>query len=320
MKKIILILMIVLSFSFFGCSNKSNNDAILDTEVVVNDNEEESKETSNEVVEEKKDLLTSIDEVVEDVVGGYRDNISIYFKNLNTDEEYILNEDTYYVAASTTKVPLAMLILDKVNSGMLSLDDTISYIETDYEEGTGSLAYLETIPDITIDEALYLSIVESDNIAKNMLTRISRSSVTDYTRSITGYSDIPYGNYITARQFGIILEKLYKNPDNDPYYEKLLNYMTRTIFHSGLDKYLDYSKVAHKIGTYYRYYHDVGIVYGEDPYILVVMTKDIGELGGNLDSDSDDEVYLLDGGNKAFDIIAELSKGIYDAVEMSKDI
>lgn len=320
MKKIILILMIVLSFSFFGCSNKSNNDAILDTEVVVNDNEEESKETSNEVVEEKKDLLTSIDEVVEDVVGGYRDNISIYFKNLNTDEEYILNEDTYYVAASTTKVPLAMLILDKVNSGMLSLDDTISYIETDYEEGTGSLAYLETIPDITIDEALYLSIVESDNIAKNMLTRISRSSVTDYTRSITGYSDIPYGNYITARQFGIILEKLYKNPDNNPYYEKLLSYMTRTIFHSGLDKYLDYSKVAHKIGTYYRYYHDVGIVYGEDPYILVVMTKDIGELGGNLDSDSDDEVYLLDGGNKAFDIIAELSKGIYDAVEMSKDI
>lgn len=320
MKKIILILMIVLSFSFFGCSNKSNNDAILDTEVVVNDNEEESKETSNEVVEEKKDLLTSIDEVVEDVVGGYRDNISIYFKNLNTDEEYILNEDTYYVAASTTKVPLAMLILDKVNSGMLSLDDTISYIETDYEEGTGSLAYLETIPDITIDEALYLSIVESDNIAKNMLTRISRSSVTDYTRSITGYSDIPYGNYITARQFGIILEKLYKNPDNNPYYEKLLSYMTRTIFHSGLDKYLDYSKVAHKIGTYYRYYHDVGIVYGEDPYILVVMTKDIGELGGDFDSDNDDEVYLLDGGNKAFDIIAELSKGIYDAVEMSKDI
>lgn len=320
MNKIILILMIVLSFSFFGCSNKSNNDAILDTEVVVNDNEEESKETSNEVVEEKKDLLTSIDEVVEDVVGGYRDNISIYFKNLNTDEEYILNEDTYYVAASTTKVPLAMLILDKVNSGMLSLDDTISYIETDYEEGTGSLAYLETIPDITIDEALYLSIVESDNIAKNMLTRISRSSVTDYTRSITGYSDIPYGNYITARQFGIILEKLYKNPDNNPYYEKLLSYMTRTIFHSGLDKYLDYSKVAHKIGTYYRYYHDVGIVYGEDPYILVVMTKDIGELGGDFDSDNDDEVYLLDGGNKAFDIIAELSKGIYDAVEMSKDI
>lgn len=320
MKKIILILMIVLSFSFFGCSNKSNNDAILDTEVVVNDNEEESKEASNEVVEEKKDLLTSIDEVVEDVVGGYRDNISIYFKNLNTDEEYILNEDTYYVAASTTKIPLAMLILDKVNSGMLSLDDTISYIETDYEEGTGSLAYLETIPDITIDEALYLSIVESDNIAKNMLTRISRSSVTDYTRSFTGYSDIPYGNYITARQFGIMLEKLYKNPDNDPYYEKLSNYMTRTIFHSGLDKYLDYSKVAHKIGTYYRYYHDVGIVYGEDPYILVVMTKDIGELGGELDSDNDDEVYLLDGGDKAFDIIAELSKGIYDAVEMSKDI
>ena len=186
LKKIALILMIILSFSFFGCSNKSDNKAIIDTEVVVEDQEEESKETSNMVLEEKKDLLTSIDEVVEDVVGEYRDNVSIYFKNLNTDEEYILNEDTYYVAASTTKVPLAMMILDKVNSGMLSLDDTISYIEADYEEGTGSLAYSDPIPDITIDEALYLSIVESDNIAKNMLTRISRSSVTDYTRRRTG--------------------------------------------------------------------------------------------------------------------------------------
>lgn len=320
LKKIALILMIILSFSFFGCSNKSDNKVIIDTEVVVEDQEEESKETSNMVLEEKKDLLTSIDEVVEDVVGEYRDNVSIYFKNLNTDEEYILNEDTYYVAASTTKVPLAMMILDKVNSGMLSLDDTISYIEADYEEGTGSLAYSDPIPDITIDEALYLSIVESDNIAKNMLTRISRSSVTDYTRSITGYSDIPYGNYITARQFGIILEKLYKNPDNNPYYEKLLNYMTKTIFHSGLDKYLDYSKVAHKIGTYYRYYHDVGIIYGEDPYILVVLTKDIGALGGNFDSEHDDEVYLLDWGDKAFEIMAELSKRIYDVVERNKEI
>lgn len=320
LKKIILSLMIILSFSFFGCTSKSSNEAIVDTEVVIEDQEEESQETSNVVVEEKKDLLTSIDKVVEDVVGDYRDNVSIYFKNLNTDEEYILNDDTYYVAASTTKVPLAMMILDKVNSGMLSLDDTISYIEADYEEGTGSLAYSEPIPDITINEALYLSIVESDNIAKNMLTRISRSSVTDYTRSITGYSDIPYGNYTTARQFGIMLEKLYKNPDNNPYYEKLLNYMTRTIFHSGLDKYLDYSKVAHKIGTYYRYYHDVGIVYGADPYILVVLTKDIGELGGDLNSDSDEDIYLLDWGDKAFEMIAELSKGIYGAVEISKDI
>lgn len=320
MKKTILSLIIILSFSFIGCSSKSDNKEIIDTEVVVEEQEEESKETSNEIVEEKKDLLTSIDEVVEDVVGEYRDNVSIYFKNLNTNEEYILNEDTYYVAASTTKVPLAMMILDKVSSGMLSLDDTISYIEADYEEGTGSLAYSEPIPDITVDEALYLSIVESDNIAKNMLTRISRSSVTDYTRSITGYSDIPYGNYTTARQFGIMLEKLYKNPDNNPYYEKLLNYMTKTIFHSGLDKYLDYSKVAHKIGTYYRYYHDVGIVYGADPYILVVLTKDIGELGGDLNSDSDEDIYLLDWGDKAFEMIAEISKGIYDAVERSKDI
>ena len=43
LKKIILSLMIILSFSFFGCTSKSGNEAIVDTEVVIEDQEKNHK-------------------------------------------------------------------------------------------------------------------------------------------------------------------------------------------------------------------------------------------------------------------------------------
>lgn len=272
--------------------------------------EEEVKE--KEVINLTQEIAKSVDEIL----GEYKENVSIYFKNLNTNEEYSLNGDKYYVAASTTKVPLCMTILDDVNNGSKIINDILYFIEADREGGSGSLYYLDTIPNLTINEAIYLSIVDSDNIAKNMLSRVTTSSVTDYMRNITGDNNIPYGNYTTANQFGKVLERLYQNPDNNPYYNNLISYMTETNYHDRLDKYIDYDKVAHKIGNYYRYYHDVGIIYGKDPYILVVLTKDIGELSDEpYNNEGEDERFVLDWGEEACEIIAQISKEIYNLVE-----
>lgn len=281
----------------------------------------EKNNTKNEEVIEpkKKSKIELIEEKTYEVFDGYIDNVSIYFKDLNTNEEYALNEGIYYLAASTTKVPLAMMILDEVNNGEKSLDQLLYFIENDREGGSGVLYYLEQIPSITIDEAINFSIVYSDNIARNMLSRVANTSSTEYMRNVANDNNIPYGNYTTAKQLGILLEKLYKNTDNNIYYNSLIEYMSNTIYHDRLDKYLDYDKVAHKIGNYYRYYHDMGIIYGKDTYILVVLTKDVGELNIEpLGNEEDDEIYLLDEGEKARELIATLSKEIYNIVEDSK--
>ena len=208
------------------------------------------------------------------------------------------------------------MILDQVFEGTLSLEDIIYYEEVDSEGGSGVLYYLSEVPNVTIEEAIYLSIAESDNVAKNMLNRISEISLTDYLRDITEDYSIPYENFITAEQLYKVLERLYENPDNNPYYEKLIGYMKETIFHDRLDKYLPYDIVAHKIGDYYRYYHDFGIVYAKDPYIIVILTKDIGDLSEEpYENGSEDERYLLDWGNEAYEMIANISKEIYVMVE-----
>lgn len=295
MKKVYILLIVVLILSFQGCAQKEEVKEI-----------EKSNAKTNSIIDKK----------VDEIAGDYKDNMSIYYKSLNTDDEYILNPDKYYIAASTTKIPLCMMILDQVFEGAISLEDTIYYEKLDSEGGSGVLYYLQEILNITVEEAIYLSIVESDNITKNMLHRISKISLTDYLRDITEDDSIPYENYITARQLYKVLERLYENPDNNPYYEKLIEHMKETVFHDRLDKYLPYDIVAHKIGDYYRYAHDCGIIYAKDPYIIVVLTKDIGDLSDEpYENGSEDERYLLDWGNEAYEMIANISKEIYVMVE-----
>ncbi|MBE6053636.1 MAG: serine hydrolase [Clostridium sartagoforme] len=314
MKKIYISLLVVMTIILSGCSSK--DEIISEGSMAI---EETLGKTNNIEDGADEDLIDLINEKTIEVLGDYKDNVAIYFKNLNTNEEYYLNENIYYAAASTNKVPLAMMILDEVNNGDKSLDDVLYFNEEDREEGSGILLSLDEVPNLTINEAIYLSIIESDNIAKNMLARVAKADINDYMRYVTGDRDIPDENYMTAKQLGIVLNRLYENPDNNPYYETLIEYMKKTNYHDRIDKYLPYSKVAHKIGNYYRYYHDIGIVYGENPYILAILTKDIGELSNEaLDDGGDEKRYLLDWGDKGCELIAQLSKEIYTIVEENK--
>lgn len=300
MKKISILIIIVFILFSKSCSYEDINKNTEETTIKI-----ENEETSYK-----------IDKKISEIAGIYKDNISIYYKNLDTEEEYLLNPDRYYIAASTTKVPLCMMILDQVFEEALNLEDEIYYEEEDDEDGSGVLYYLEDVTNVTIGEAVRLSIIESDNVAKNMLRRISEISITDYLIDITGDESIPYENYITARQLYMVLDRLYENPNNNPYYELLIDYMTKTVFHDRLDKYIPHDIVAHKIGDYYRYYHDCGIIYGKDDYIIVILTRDIGNLSDEAYNDgTEDERYLLDWGSQAYEIIGNISKEIYLNVE-----
>lgn len=265
----------------------------------------------------KVDILQNeIDEIVTRNIEGYEDNVSVYYYNFDTNEEYTYNANKYYLAASTTKVPLSMLVFDDVYNGKYSLDTEIEYIDEDYEEGTGVLYYQDYIEPLTVEEAAYLSIVYSDNVAKNMLKRIGSKSYYEYICSIVGENQEQEGNHYTAKELGEVLKKLYYNEEENPYYDKIIEYMKETVFHTRLDKYLPYDKVAHKIGSYYRYYHDMGIIYGKENYALVVLTKDIGELQEVYFGDEDaDERNLLDFGEEAEELIANISYEIYNLIE-----
>jgi beta-lactamase class A len=301
---IILVLLIIT-----GCTNINTKKS----EVKKVEIEESNINEDKEIALEKNNKLEKIKNSINDILGNYKDNVGIYYYNLSTEDKYTINEERCFFAASLIKVPQAMMLLDLVKSGDISLDTIIYYTESDYESGTGILQNKEIIEPITIKEAIELSIIYSDNIAFNMLLRVSGGNINEYIKKICNEENRPSDNNTTAYEQFKIYERLYKNPDGNPNYKFLIGLLKQTEFHDRLDKYIPMDLVAHKIGNYYRYYNDAGIIYLEEPYILVVLTKDIGKLSlEDPISGNEDERSLVDFGKEACELIANISKAIYD--------
>lgn len=255
---------------------------------------------------EVENFNKDIENMVEEIAGDYKNNIAIYYCKLDGSKEYYFNNDKIFIAASLTKVPQAMEVIDKVNKGEINLYDVIEYCEEDYEEGTGILKYNEEIGGVTVREALELSLRYSDNIANNMLNRVCGYDINEYISRLTG-EDITVGNLTTAREQGEIYYNLY----SDDKYSLIIDLLKESYCHDRIDKYLEREIIAHKFGNYYRYFHDGGIIYEKNPYILVVLTKDIGKLSENLEGvECGEEIPLIDGGEEAKELIAKISKAI----------
>ena len=178
-----------------------------------------------------------------------------------------------------------MLICERLESGQLNLNSTMTYLEVDFEEGAGIMFEDNFGQAYTVETLLHNMIVYSDNVAKNMLYRYygyynSRIAMADMINSEMSITE----NDISAKEMTKFLKLLYEKKD-EPYYGYIVELLTQTIFHERLDKYLPYEIVGHKVGDYFENTHDAAIIFSERPYILTVLTKyteDADEIMSNL--------------------------------------
>lgn len=204
-------------------------------------------------------------------------NFAFFYYNEDTKKYYFYNEDKYFTAASTVKVPVAMLYYDKVNSGELTLDSKIKYTSDCYEVGGGTTAATYKVgSNIPISFLLEQSIINSDNTAVNTL--IKNLGWTQYRKDMAKYTDEElkqefYDSNVTFAAYGYdLLTNLYENKNN---YNKLIEDMKKSSGGQYLKKYITQYDVAHKYGSYAGNVHDYGIVFGETTYLIGVYTKGV---------------------------------------------
>ncbi|SFD24329.1 serine hydrolase [Clostridium uliginosum] len=209
-------------------------------------------------------------------LGTDKENVGLIYYDLNSDEYINFNEDDIFVAASTYKVSLNVLTYERAKENKNLLNTTIKYEDKYYEEGTGVLQNLTDIPNMKIQDLLDLSIINSDNIATNMVGSYfgghaqARKEVWNMFDVPISYSD----NVTTPNAEFKILKHIYDNKD-DINYAHLIKVLQSTDCHSRIDKYLPYDIVAHKVGSSNEYIHDIGLVLDKNPYILIIYTKDL---------------------------------------------
>ena len=320
------ITLLITSFIFVACNlnNKiylspSNNVTDTSSSSISTSSTEKSNNNQVIITDNTSSKLDEIIEALDEAIGEYKDNISLYYYNFDTKEKYSINEDVYHITASLKKIPLAMQVLDKVHAGEFTLDTEIEYLSSDFADGTGILQFEENIGSQPIRYLLELSMIESDNIAFNMMNRLCDYTLIDYVNTILGENSMIIENdmtKLTAKHNFQILHRLYTNPTENPYYHLIIDYLKNTAFNDSMNKYIPKDKVSHKIGSYFRSYHDSGIIFAKETFLLVVLTKDIGELTNDPSFIADEEErYLVDWGKGAFELIANISKCIYDIIE-----
>lgn len=184
-------------------------------------------------------------------------------------------------AASLLKVPLAMEIYKAIESGKLTPSQKITLTQPMLDNAFGTLYQKGAGYTLTVQDAVRIMLVESDNTAVKALSATLGNSLPN-GESVFNYldtavqQDADFSVLIGARGYSSILKCLYfacyLNPEHS---ETVLQHLSQTNFKNRLvagvaDKKI---KIAHKIGVFQETTQsDCGIIYKEArPYILCVM-------------------------------------------------
>jgi beta-lactamase class A len=243
-------------------------------------------------------------------------SVSIYILNIRDGASFGINSQQSFEPASLNKLPIAIIILKKVESGKLSLDTLLPIRDQDRDSGSGNL-YAANLTEMSIKDLLHYMLSESDNTAFKVLERQvtiddlnNLSSYLDYYTKNINYSVINDPYQVTPKSTANIFLSLYfstnlKPEDSELILSDLANTTNEEFY---LNKYAGLPSnviVADKYGEYYvgdkKFLHDCGILYiGDSRILYCIMTKDLGQEQASL--------VIGDMVNKIYNYVAEQKK------------
>ncbi|MEN9407891.1 MAG: hypothetical protein RLZZ455_1107 [Candidatus Parcubacteria bacterium] len=207
---------------------------------------------------------TAIHEAVTKIIDEYTaktdGDLSIYYKNLNTDASIAVNPDKKYYMASLYKIILVLYLLDEVHNGTASLQDKV---------GTSSA---------TLDLAIEKIITESNNeYAQTLAEEYGWKNIEKKMKPKLGIEfSFDSSLHTSVRSIGKLFEEIASAlsvTDEDS--RSLLTLMNNQKKLTKLPKYLPKHIYSHnKTGEFEAFSHDAGIFYTPKAnYILIFMSK-----------------------------------------------
>lgn len=251
---------------------------------------------TNEETSELTRYYEKVNQILQTKAKEFQGDVGITYVDLTTGKQLSINGSKEFYSASTIKVPLAMMIADKVQAGNLHWEDTLTYNEqNDYEEGTGII--INNIqPTYSLRTLQEYNIIYSDNIAKNMLYDVFGGSVkakqalyAQFLQKETDWDDAKF----TSEDAAKILKRLYHEKATNAEYQTIYDYMKQTVFHERMETATTTGKVAHKIGSYGGNLHDIGILETSHPFILTVFTNGPTDAGKAFIASLTDQLWTV---------------------------
>lgn len=205
------------------------------------------------------------------------DTISVYVKQLSTNQETGIHADKLMYSASIAKLPILYYVQEELDAGYINLTDKLQYTDQSItfpgSYATGGSGSLPKTPDqayYSLEDLIQRTSKESDNVASNLLAYyITHQFDEDYQSTVyeaTGQVWDMSSRMATARMAGLMMEAIYKQ---DGYVLESL--LTTQFDNQRISKDIEVP-VAHKIGDADDVKHDVAVVYTDSPFILSIFT------------------------------------------------
>lgn len=218
--------------------------------------------------------------LTDDLSGDY----GFYVIRLDGLGEYGLNEEDPFVAASLKKVPAAVALYKQSEEGQINLDAKYTLQDSDKVGGNGSLVNYKSGTAFTYRQLAKFMLSESDNTAFNIFEKIlGDRKIQDTIISLGMKNTSVYDDITTPKDMASVF-RIIKNGEvlNRQDSDEILSYMKGTKFDSWLEAGVPKDiPVEHKYGNEPGVVDDAGIVYSKNPYIVVVMSRDVDEIEAN---------------------------------------
>lgn len=224
-------------------------------------------------------------ESLREYVRNQNNAVSVYFEYLPSGSSVRINDETEVRLASLIKLPTIMAVYDKINRGEITRDQVLTLREEHIDPVYGDFWKKGVGAEITVEEAIRLSLVDSDNTSSRMLYDLLTPEEElrlflqlDTRAEMENGKTVPY---MTTKSYSSILKSLYfANYLPNELSNEVLSILSESSFDSGIEAGVDSSiKVAHKMGilhsdTTTNVYNDCGIIYfPKRPYLLCIFVQ-----------------------------------------------
>ncbi len=205
-------------------------------------------------------VVEQIKALTQDLSGTY----GVYVYRLEDGKDYGLNEKKVFPAASLNKLPVMIAAYQQAEQDKLDLETEYALKEADKVQGAGILYSKSAGTKYSYRQLIEYMAHYSDNTAFKVMRQLVGEILVEQ---------------MTPEEVGELFRKLYKGElINQEHCDELLRFLTKTNFEDRLPQGVPEGiRVAHKIGTLDGVYSDAGIIFAEEPFVLVIMTKDARE-------------------------------------------
>ena len=234
-----------------------------------NDERNESYNKCLSMTLEEDEYPSELEDKINDLTKYLDDNykVSVLYEDINKGYKYLYKDDLSYSTGSLINTLDVLYLYDK----KIDLNDTIKYTKKYKDSNSPYLKDVSYGTEISLKDLVKYAIIYSDNSAHKMLMNyIGKDKLKEYGESLGATNVLSKSNEYGNVDVNDVLSYLKKLNElisvNDELKEIYMEANDNSL--SDLDTVLSYS-------IYSNYNHRMGIVYDENPYIIIILTSDI---------------------------------------------